>query len=197
MDNLVLNPTATAQWYQLVNEAENTYLSRHSQCHRLSEEMQSYLVFLLMRYVERADLANAIMALEYLHSFEAQGKYQIEQLQVVGDKCLIYAGLFPEQAIRRRVNMGYYAQLGRSAYASVAHLVHDVRTCLFTELARQFVMLMDILQVMRELGNVAKPLLQPLQAIELWQETGSSHALEILQQQTTATPVLLTSNNRH
>jgi len=49
---------------------------------------------------------------------------------------------------------------------------------------------MDILQSMREMDNKVI-LLDPIQAEELWRDTGSNHALQNLQQVTTriATPI--------
>jgi hypothetical protein len=185
MDKLVIQPTELAQWHSLIHEAEGV-------CHtQLGEELQSYLVFLLMRYTTTSELANAILALEYLNSLQSSGKMREEQLRDVGDKCLLYSGLFPGRAERRRVKISYYVHLGVGAYASLAHLLAGVKAKIFSKLSDQFVLLMDILHAIREV-NTAKPTLQPLQAMELWNDTGSAHALATLARYTQAIPVKLT-----
>jgi hypothetical protein len=60
MSTLVLQPTSTAQWHKLVREAEN------AADHQLQEDLESYLVFLLMRFVNNPAIVSKIMAMEYL-----------------------------------------------------------------------------------------------------------------------------------
>ena len=184
MDKLVIQPTELAQWHTLIHEAEGI-------CHtQLGEELQSYLVFLLMRYTTQSELANSILALEYLNSWQNSGKVREEQLRDVGDKCLLYSGLFPGYAQRRRVKISYYVHLGISAYNSLAHSLAGVKAKIFNKLSDQFVLLMDILHTIREV-NTDKPTLQPLQAMELWHDTGSAHAFFTLSRYTKAIPVKL------
>jgi hypothetical protein len=193
MESLVIQPSATAQWHALVGEAEQACATR------LGEDLESYLVFLLMRYTESPEIANSVLALDYLHSMEAIGHLRETQLREVGDKCLLYSGLFPARAERRRVNSSYYVKLGMGAYAALATALAQLKAKLFEDLSQQFVKLMDVLQTMRELGN-GKPCLQPLQAMELWTETGSAHALQNLAQYTNASPVqiaLISSPNKN
>jgi hypothetical protein len=182
MESLVIQPSATAQWHALVGEAEQACATR------LGEELESYLVFLLMRYTDSPEIANSVLALDYLHSMEAIGHLRETQLREVGDKCLLYSGLFPARAERRRVNSSYYVKLGMGAYSALATALAQLKAKLFEDLSQQFVKLMDVLQTMRELGS-GQPCLQPLQAMELWTETGSAHALQNLAQYTNASPV--------
>ena len=86
MESLVLHPTATAQWHALVNEAESL---RHIQ---LGEELESYLVFLLMRFTEKPEMAHSVLAMDFLDSVKAAGAERRDKLQDVGDKCLLFAG---------------------------------------------------------------------------------------------------------
>lgn len=184
MDKLVIQPTELAQWHTLIHEAEGI-------CHtQLGEELQSYLVFLLIRYTTHSELADAILALEYLNSWQSSGKVHEEQLRDVGDKCLLYSGLFPGYAQRRRVKISYYVNLGISAYNSLALSLAGVKAKIFNKLSEQFILLMDILHAIREV-NTDKPALQPLQAIELWHDTGSAHAFLTLSRYTQAIPVKL------
>lgn len=184
MDRLVLHPTSTSQWHALVNEASNA-------CQiNLNEELQSYLVFLLMRFVEAPDIAKTVLALELLNSAHQQGHHKIDTLREVGDSCLLFSGLFPGRARKRRVRISYYVSMGQTAYSSLSEQSqHNSLAPLFSSLCEQFVPLMDILHSMRELDNQGSSL-DALQAEEVWTDTGSSHALQTLQKFTNAHPIL-------
>lgn len=86
----------------------------------LGEEVQSYLVFALLRHLRDPQLLGRVLALEWLHAHAQVGSHRVDVLRDVGDRCLLIAGLFPDQARRRRVDPGYFIALGRSAYGSVA-----------------------------------------------------------------------------
>ncbi|OQW93725.1 MAG: hypothetical protein BWK79_09625 [Beggiatoa sp. IS2] len=187
MKTLTIHHTATAQWQALIQDAEQA-------CHtQLGEELQSYLVFLLMQH-GKSEWVDSIMALKYLNALETQGRLQEERLREVGDQCLLFAGLFPGRAERRRVRMSYYVNLGISAYEILSHSLSGVRMKVYEKLSRKFVALMDVLQATRELGDDT-PLLQPLQAMELWNDTNSQHAFATLQRYTQALPVKVAVEN--
>ncbi len=168
MADLVLEPTATAQWHALVSEAEAV-------CeYRLGEELESYLVFLLMRFVSRPDMAGRVMAMEFLRGAAAAGRLQLDRLRDVGDQCLLYSGFYPEQAERRNVRASYFVDLGRSAYGMLAERLRDAAADIYGDLARAFVNLRDVLHAMRELD--AEAALDPLANMDLWRQTGSRQA---------------------
>lgn len=179
---LVLQPTSTAQWHALVSEAEQACATR------LEEELESYLVFLLMRFASRPDLAGRILALDFLNSLSSQGRLQEDQLRDVGDQCLLYSGFYPEQAQRRLVRSAYFVDLGRSAYGMLAERVRHATAEVYNQLAHAFVNLRDVLQAMRELD--AEGSLAPLANAELWSETGSRRAFEQFRRQTGSVPVI-------
>lgn len=77
MPDLITHPTSTAEWHALVNEAECA-----AHC-RLIQEMESYLVFLLMRFCREPGLASRVFALEYLDSTLAQGRAAYRQLSML------------------------------------------------------------------------------------------------------------------
>lgn len=169
MSDLVLEPTATAQWHSLVSEAE-------ARCAKqLDETLESYLVFLLMRFTGRPTLATAIMAREFLEGLTAPGRQGHDRLRDVGDQCLLYSGLFPRRAERRLVRVSYYVDLGRAAYSHLAEDRAPGSAALYSRLAHSFVALMEVLQAMSHLTGA--PALDLLQAIELWHDTGSSQSL--------------------
>lgn len=175
MNRLILNSTSVAQWYSLVNEAEDLFGSH------LSSDLESYLVFLLQRYTNKPEIANSIMALDYLESLEMSGQLRVDRLRDVGDKCLLFSGFFPERADKRHVTVSYFVELGRRAYnyLSALHRQGLLTSKLYSALREQFVNLLDLLFFMRELSG-EKSSLTLIQAEELWRNTGSKYALGIL-----------------
>jgi hypothetical protein len=186
---LVLEPTATAQWHALVSEAE-------AACqHRLDPALESYLVFLLMRFVEKPELAGGALALDYLRGMESAGGVRRDRLRAVGDQCLLYAGLFPQRAERRLVRISYFVALGRTAYQAVAESVRHQGAEVYAQLSDDFTSLRDVLQATRELQG--EPSLTGLQAAELWADTASRRAYQTLRRITDATPARDLTERRH
>jgi hypothetical protein len=188
MKPLVLQPTDLAQWHALVAEAQ-------AACDlSLDEALESYLVFLLMRFAGRPDLARRVMALEFLEA-QCHSVYQIDKLRDVGDQCLLFSGLFPQVAERRLVRVSYFVGIGRSAYDQLAVLLDRKGDELYGRLADAFVAVMDVLQAMR--GLAGEPVLQPLAAAELWAETGSRHAYAEILANSDSLPVAEQPHDRH
>jgi len=145
MRRLVLHPTPTAQWHSLVCEAEsasNIFLD---------EELQSYLVFLLMRFLDKPSMAAKILALDYIESMLSSGQRKEEKLRDVGDVCLIHAGFFPERAKRKRVSEQYFIELGCGAYQQLSVVVENPIAPLYHRLSQSFLPIRDLLQAMRQL----------------------------------------------
>lgn len=144
MKNIILHPTDTSQWHALVYEAQaSTQLV-------LSENTESYLVFLLMRFAQTTQLLESIVALDFLESWHSTGRRRIEQLQDVGDKSLLLCGLFPGMAVKRHVGVDYFSGLGKAAYLTVSEMQEShLSEELYFQLSEQFIMLQNILQAMR------------------------------------------------
>lgn len=165
MARLILEPTSVAQWQALVQEAQTA-------CDRnLDETLESYLVFLLMRFSDRPECTARIMAHDYLESLHLSGTPRIDRLREVGDHCLLFSGLFPQLAERRLVRISYFVDLGRDSYRQLSALLDRGVASVYGHLSDAFIVMMDILQAMRELGGGT--LLTPIQAMELWEQTGS------------------------
>lgn len=177
---ILTSTTSTALWHDIIHEAEKTCAVA------LKEEVESYLVFLLMRYTNKPELAAQVMATEFLRGANLNSLQRQAALQDVGDKCLLFTGLFPSIAEKRRVSLSYFVQIGQTAYVAISTKNND----LYGLLGHQFVSLMDVLQSVK-LHSEACPDLLPLQAYELWNDTGSQRALSVLKQYTDAMPVLL------
>lgn len=143
MKNLILHPTDTSQWHALVNEAQATTRLI------LNENTESYLVFLLMRFSQTTELLESVMALDILESMHTFGKRQVELLRDVGDKSLLFCGLFPGMANKRHVSLSYFSELGQAAYLSAGELQDKPMSELFFQLSEQFPRMKQILQAMR------------------------------------------------
>lgn len=133
----------TQLWHTLVRDAE---VRAHIE---LTENQESYLVFTLVRHCRDSLLSGRILSLELLDSLSATRDIRDERLRDVGDRCLLIAGLFPEQMRRRCVSEGYYADLGRIAYAELGTRLHSALASLYAELAETFRWLVDVLRAFR------------------------------------------------
>lgn len=143
MKQLILHPTDISQWHALVNEAQaSTRLV-------LNENTESYLVFLLMRFSQGTKLIESVVALDFLESMHKPRQLQLELLRDVGDKSLLFCGLFPGMAKRRHVSLSYFSDLGQAAYLTVGEMEENKTADLYFELSAQFVTLQQILQAMR------------------------------------------------
>ncbi len=189
MDSLLLQTTTIAQWQALVKDAE---LASHLS---LGQELESYLVFLLGRFNQRPDIANCVLATEFLSSLEKTPYRQRDCLREVGDKCLLFAGFFPEQAEKRRVKIKYFIELGQTAYVQVASLSKTQSASLYRALSCGFVHLMEVLHAIRGFRDPLNELM-PLQAIELWADVKSQHALAVLRRRTSSL-IIIGSSSKH
>lgn len=143
MEKLILHPTSTAQWHALIHDAQaNSQIV-------LPEHLESYLVFLLIRFTSQPTLANSVIAIDFLHGFNSHTKRSCDTLQKVGDKCLLFSGLFPGLAEKRLVNARYFIHIGQSAYGTLATASHTTQPHLFSALSEQFVPLTTVLQATR------------------------------------------------
>ena len=165
MKSLILHPTEISQWHALVNEAQaSTRLV-------LDENTESYLVFLLMRFSQNSKIIESVIALDFLEAMHLPRRRQLETLREVGDKSLLFCGLFPGIAERRRVNLDYFIDLGQAAYLSVSEMNDQKSGALYLQLSAQFLSLQQILRAMRgeflqasgKENNILSPSVHPLQ----------------------------------
>ncbi len=143
MKQLILHPTDISQWHALVNEAQAaTRLI-------LNENTESYLVFLLMRFSQGPRLIESVVALDFLESMRKPRQLQVELLRDVGDKSLLFCGLFPGMAKQRHVSLSYFSDMGQAAYLTVGELQDNQSAALYFQLSAQFITLQQVLQAMR------------------------------------------------
>jgi hypothetical protein len=189
MNKLIVESSAISTWHSLVTQACQV------RSITLSEDIESYLVFLLMRFSNSSDLLNKIIATDFLSALHVTKSQQSGQLREVGDSCLLYSGFFPGMARRRRVSMEYYVHIGRQAYSQISaqqQFENSKNYALYSQLERDFVSLMDLLLAIRQMDK--QSWLDPLQALETWQQTGSQQALITLEQHTSIKPSLWPSS---
>lgn len=168
---LVSDPTVIL-WQDLVKSGQ-------ARCAvNLKEEQESYLIALLMHYLDKPHVVKKIFALTFLESLSLAERQREVGLKQVGDECLLFAGLFPRSTERKLIKVVYYVDLGRSAYAAVSKTSNDF----FSSLSSDFVILMDVLQ-----SVALRPDLMPLEAYEQWSELGSKRSLQILREYTSGT----------
>ena len=186
-----IQPTVQAQWYELIHEA-------HQQAHvTLSDDLESYLIALLIRFTEKPDLVDSVVALEYLQGQQEIGERRRRQLRDVGDKCLLFSGLFPARASRASLKVSHFVDIGQSAYGHLSELTASGLSVLFRALSYQFVSLMDVLQVVRDF-SARTPNLTPLEAYDLWVDTNSQQAKRCLSYYSSVLPVLVPrSSSKH
>lgn len=164
---LLTNTASVVLWQEVIKNAENRCAIT------LKEDLEAYLVSLLIKYTNKPEVAKQILAPAFLEALKTRTIERSVTLQLVGDQCLIFAGLFPKAAEKRLVKIKYFVDLGRSAYSAISCKTND----LFGSLAIEFVVLMDVLQSIR-----AYPELMPLEAYEQWTQLGSQRAFKILQE---------------
>ena len=174
---LLLQPTSLSQWQALLNEAQVAAAVT------LQEDLESYLAFMLMRFCQQPEIAKSALGLEFLIALDNLSSLHDQKLQEVGDKCLIFSGLFPENAHKRRVSMNYYIELGQTAYGMLSnknHFPEKQRTFeLYTSLSHGFVGMRDVLDAMRDTDlNRTHDLLA---YADLWVKFKSTYALKKLQ----------------
>lgn len=165
----ILDSSELTQWHTLVHEAEQDYGCQ------LDEAMQSYLVFTLMRFAKNQQLNAHALAIDYLSCHHLPNNLRSEHLRDIGDQCLLVSGLYPQSAEKRQVSVSYYVDLGRSAYHHIGTVTQKGIAELYLQLSDSFILLMDLLQTIRQYST---PALQPLPAFELWNQTGSRAAFK-------------------
>ncbi|MBI2799965.1 MAG: hypothetical protein HYX63_06690 [Gammaproteobacteria bacterium] len=106
----------------------------------------------------------------------------------VGDQCLLFAGLFPEYAIRKGIPLAYLVQVGANAYREQGAQAPDPTTrSIVVAMADHFVPLLDVLHTLRELQQ-ENSCIDPLNAHDLCIRFGSAHARHVLQRVTSGFP---------
>jgi len=153
MTTILTDVPQTALWADLVRDAE------HGAATRLDEELESYLVFLLMAHTRDVQLQGHVVALDYLLARAERGTRRKQELRDVGDRCLLLAGLYPEQAERRLVTIDYFLSIGRCAYDELSAALQAAVADLYGRLAKAFAHLVRVLMELRRWTRDVAPML--------------------------------------
>jgi hypothetical protein len=152
MTAILTDVPQVALWTDLVHEAERGAVTR------LDEELESYLVFLLMAHTRDVQLHRSAVALDYLLARSGSGTRLKQELRDVGDRCLLLAGLYPEQAERRLVSIRYFLDLGSHAYGELSHVLSAGIAQLYDHLSSAFAHLVRVLMELRRRMREIAPL---------------------------------------
>lgn len=184
--SLTLDTNPESFFFELVREAIDR------QKVRVQPETEFYVVKLLNRFIFSESLysKNSNGALEdqplaflYKEALEAEVPTSQKTLfQNVGDISLFKAGFFQESLKRSLVDLDYYIGLGGSAYRNAAQRSEEKHfRNLFSELADQFGIVVDVLSEVSEQTTVTKTEQDLLRLYEMWSRTGSERAARALQ----------------
>lgn len=150
MQKIIAHTSIIANWYALIGEAE---LKSDIM---LSDTVENYTALLLVRFTGQAELAESIIAVDFLEALNFKGKKQREKLQMLGDKCLLLSGLFPDIAERKCVTIDYFVSMGQNAYQQRHNLGrHNQEDELYRELNENFSPIIQVLDAMRDISNNA------------------------------------------
>jgi hypothetical protein len=164
--SLLISSSSLTLWQDMIKHAEN-------RCDiALKHDLEAYLTSLLIQYANKPDIVKQLFATAFLEAMQLRQAQRTLQLQMVGDRCLLFAGLFPQSVMKKNVHVRYFVDLGRSAYSAISSETND----LYDSLALEFVTMMDVLQSINHYAC-----LLPLEAYDQWHELGSKRALKILQ----------------
>jgi hypothetical protein len=142
-----------ALWTDLVREAEAGAATR------LDEDLESYLVLLLIAHTRDVRLHSQVIAIDFLLARAQSGALRRQELRDVGDRCLLLAGLYPEQAEQRLVGIDYFLGLGSRAYHELSAALSAGFAELYRYLAEAFARLARVLMELRRHTRDIAPLL--------------------------------------
>lgn len=150
---IIEQKAAVVEWFDIVREAQ-----MRSAC-AVDEELESYLVYLLLRFMDQPDFADQPLGMAYLTALQDSTMGRSMMLRNIGDQCLLLTGLYPDWAIHRMMRVNYYVAIGKSAYESAAtDLRHEINTSqLYRRLCAEFRSLMKVLQSLRTLTPGPSP----------------------------------------
>jgi hypothetical protein len=144
MPKLIIHANPQAMWYQIISEAQY-----HTDV-KLPLELEYYLALMLNEMSKEPSLLAEPVAERYLVAQHNSGCLQQTQLKRIGDECLIIAGLFPQRAEHRHVDIGYYHDIGKTAYHRLHHIfkAQQIVTNTYKQLVKYFESISRMIQAM-------------------------------------------------
>jgi hypothetical protein len=155
---LHLGNSPTELWVNLLQEAEARARTK------LTTNQESYLVFMLMRFIQRTELLGITLSLQYLESTLEIRRVQEIKLADTADAGLLFAGLFPERAKRLNVSSSYFRDISRICFSDLADLCesmkHKGESLLYREIAKDIEQLAYLLYCTRTSNIPVRELFQ-------------------------------------
>lgn len=122
----------------------------------------------------------ATLAETFLRATSADAQTRFELLKKLGDRSLYISGFFGDSLQRKIVDVDYYADMGGTAYATLADCVReDTVARMYREFAERFIEFVDVLALISSRA-IVKPEENILRLYENYEKTGSSLAREKL-----------------
>jgi hypothetical protein len=126
----------------------------------LTENQESYTVFMLIRNLRKQELLSASLALSYLESFLETKRVQESMLTDTADAALILAGLFPERARKLNVTSSYFLQISKMCFINLADICekmkHKGEAALYEEIGMNVEKVAQVLYAIRT-SNPLRP----------------------------------------
>ncbi len=122
---------------------------------------------------------------------------RVKLLKKLGDSSLYISGFFGPSLNRKVVDVGYYVEMGTTAYGSLSQTIQeDTFAKVYREISRQFVKMVDVLTYIRE-KSITTFEQDLLRLNEIYEQTGSEFAREQLTKAGVITaPVKSTGNKK-
>jgi len=171
MGSILHEQDMVEQWRSLLQDSQ----SRAFIC--LEKELENYLLFLLIRFINKPEIIEYDLKLNFLVIRYENALYlhkpHYKKLQSIGDHCLLFSGLFPGYIEHSGSSLSHIVKIGKNAYHWLAN-----RNPLYHHLSHCFTQLMDVLLHLKD-PHDAKLINMP-QALDLWENTHSQYAYEFL-----------------
>ena len=153
--------------------------------------VESYLVNLLQHYLDARNLfesdvdeqgkkAPQTLAEMMLIAHSSEPSVKLEMLKKLADRSLYISGFFGDSLNRKIVDIDYYAEMGGTAYASLAHCAkEDAMVTVYTTFSKRFMDFVDVLTVISH-SSLIKSNESILRLYDRYMRTGSELAREKL-----------------
>jgi len=158
-------------------------------------DVEFYVVNLLCEFIDPKAIDRVLnsegsflerpLALILKDAVEAPEQQRAQILRRLGDVSLYLSGFFQDYFNRKTFDIGYYIELGSSAYDQVADLQKHSQESLqhipFSQMSRDFLKLVDVLSEISEKSTSRT--LDTLTLYDRWVRSGSPRLLSLLENQ--------------
>lgn len=144
--------------------------------------VHTYLTNLLQHFLDARNLfaSQQTLAEMYMEAQNAEAPKKFEMLRQLADRTLYISGFFGDSLQRKIVDVDYYASIGGSAYASLAHCTReDTLAKVYTTFSHRFVDFVDVLSYISQ-SSLIRSDESILRLYERYMRTGSELAREKL-----------------